>query len=135
MAIRHWHVYLAGTEFVLNSDHNPLVHLRNQRDLRGKFARWLSELEEYQYTIQYIPGKLSVKADALSRTTGFESNMDHFDMIFEDKVYANHSSQDFHRQLQAEQYGDPVVGPVKWLVSEGQTIQQGRLKKLAFNCE
>ena len=52
-------------------------------------------------------------------------------MLFEDKVYANHSSQDFHRQLQAEQHCDPVVGPVKRLVSEGQTIQQGLLKKVA----
>ena len=46
LAIRHWHVYLAGTEFSLRSDHNPLVHLREQKDPRGKFARWIAELEE-----------------------------------------------------------------------------------------
>ena len=28
LAVRHWHVYLIGTEFTLRSDHNPLVHLR-----------------------------------------------------------------------------------------------------------
>ena len=32
LAVRHWYIYLAGTEFVLNSDHNPLVHLRAQKD-------------------------------------------------------------------------------------------------------
>ena len=31
LAVRHWHVYLSGTEFILRSDHNPLVHLRNQK--------------------------------------------------------------------------------------------------------
>ena len=42
LAVRHWHVYLAGTKFVINSDHNPLVHIRDQKkDDHGKFARWL----------------------------------------------------------------------------------------------
>ena len=59
-------MYLAGTPFILKSDHNPLVHLRNQKDPRGNFARWIAELEEYEYSIQYIPGKENVKADAVS---------------------------------------------------------------------
>ena len=37
LAVRHWHVYLAGVTFILKSDHNPLVHLREQKDPRGKF--------------------------------------------------------------------------------------------------
>ena len=47
-AVRHWHVYLACTLFILKSDHNPLVHLRNQKDPRGKVARWIADLEEYE---------------------------------------------------------------------------------------
>ena len=39
MAIRHWYVYLAVTEFSIKSDHDPLVKLRNMKDPRGKFAR------------------------------------------------------------------------------------------------
>eukprot|EP00794_Sanderia_malayensis_P010613 gene10613-11738_t len=31
VAVRTWHVYLAGTSFILHSDHNPLVHLRNRK--------------------------------------------------------------------------------------------------------
>ena len=38
LAVRHWYVYLAGTHFTLNSDHNPLVYLRKQKDPRGKFG-------------------------------------------------------------------------------------------------
>ena len=55
MAIRHWHVYLAGSEFIIRSDHDPLVKLRTMKDPRGKFARWITELEEYNYQIEYIP--------------------------------------------------------------------------------
>ena len=56
LAVRHWYVYLAGTSFILNSYHNLLVYLRNQKDPRGKFGRWITELEEFDYTVKYIPG-------------------------------------------------------------------------------
>jgi len=32
-AIRQWHVYLAGTQFIINSDHNPLIYIRTHKDL------------------------------------------------------------------------------------------------------
>ena len=35
LAVRHWYVYLSGTKFVLNSDHNPLVYLRSQKGPRA----------------------------------------------------------------------------------------------------
>ena len=66
-AVRIWHVYLAGTHFILYSDQNPLTHLRSQEDPRGKFVRWITELEEYDYSIYYVPGKENYKAEALSR--------------------------------------------------------------------
>ena len=52
MATRQWYVFLAGHKFVLKTDHNPLVHLRSKKDPRGKFARWLSELEEFEYDVE-----------------------------------------------------------------------------------
>ena len=59
-------MYLSGTKFVLNSDHNPLTHPHEQKDHRGKFACWIAELEEYNYSVHYITKKFNVKADALS---------------------------------------------------------------------
>ena len=32
MGVRQWHVYLAGSEFTIKSDHNPLVQLRNTKN-------------------------------------------------------------------------------------------------------
>ena len=86
LAVHHWNVYLAGSKFVLHSDHNPLSHLRSQPDPCGKIGRWVSELEEYDYTIRYIRGKENVKADALSRFTNASSDQPH--SHFEEKVYA-----------------------------------------------
>ena len=84
MAVRHWHVYLAATEFVIKSDHNPLVHLRETKKPRGKFARWIAELEEYRYTIEYLPGKQNIKADALSRNEN-ATDLDNIEK-FEDTI-------------------------------------------------
>ena len=108
MAIRHWHVYLAGVEFVIRSDHNPLVKLRAKKDPKGKLGRWVSELEEYNYRIEYVPGKCNGKADALSRN----NNASEFKSVeeFDEKIYVIKSieSDNFLRQLAEEQGSDLV---------------------------
>ena len=87
--VRHWHVHLAGTQFIVNPDHNPLTYLRTQNDHRGKFSRWLSELEEYDYVIKCLPGRLTIKADALSCNK--EASPVQPPSAFEDKIYASFS--------------------------------------------
>ena len=61
MVVRHWHVYLAGNHFTLHSDHNPVTHIRESRIPQQKVSHWLSELEEYDYTIKYIGGSFNTK--------------------------------------------------------------------------
>ena len=129
LAIRHWHVYLSGTPFVLNSDHNPLVHLRQQKDPRGKFARWIAELEEYDYTVQYIRGKTNIKADLLSRNKNASSTQPN--SLFDDKIYAAFFSDiSFKEQLLEEQQSDPVINSVKHAVENKTRILQGRFKRI-----
>ena len=79
-------MYLAGTHFILYSDQNPLTHLRSQEDPRGIFVWWIAELEEYDYSIYYVPGKENFKADALSRNHAPAENRQSSD--FENKIYA-----------------------------------------------
>ena len=104
MAIRHWYVYLAGTEFSIKPDHDPLVKLRNMKDPRGKFARWITELEDYKYNIEHIPGKSNIIADSLSRNrnaTDFESVAN-----WEEKIYAisTMNNANFKTQLSGKQH-------------------------------
>ena len=127
LAVRHWNVYLAGSKFVLNSDHNPLSHLRSQPDPRGKIGRWVSELEEYDYTIRYIRGKENVKADALSRFTNASSDQPH--SHFEEKVYALFiDNKDFPSQLKEEQQKDSTIVACMKQLSTGTNVLHGRLK-------
>ena len=44
-----------------------MKYIRKQKDPRGKVARWLVELENFDYRVEYVPGKDNVEADYLSR--------------------------------------------------------------------
>ena len=129
LAVRHWNVYLAGTKFTLNSDHNPLTFLRTQKDPRGKIGRWISELEEFDYTIRYICGKDNVKADAFSRN--YATSHDQPEPEFEDKVYATFAEDmQFNEQLRSAQSQDPVLSKATENSFKGEPIAQGRLKRV-----
>ena len=55
---RKWQTYLGTSGSVdLITDHCPLKWLRDQKDPRRTFARWILELEEYSYTITHRPVK------------------------------------------------------------------------------
>ena len=129
LSVRHWYVYLSGTKFVLNSDHNPLVHLRSQKDPRGKFSRWILELEEFDYEVRYVPGVKNVKADALSRNEGASTSQP--ESRFEERIYSVLDDRArFREQLLVEQDADPVISVAKDCVLRNEKISVGRLKRV-----
>ena len=92
---------------------------------------WISELEEYNYTFQSLPGRLNTKADALLRMTLLPPNNDSYEDIFEEKLYAvNVYDKSFKAQLISKQDNDPVIGPAKRSVANGEAIKVGRLKRV-----
>ena len=66
-ALKIWRHYLLGRPFRLCTDNSSLQYLRTQKQLRGRQARWSQLLEEYDFTIQHVPGDTNTVADALSR--------------------------------------------------------------------
>ena len=128
-AVRHWHVYLAGTTFTLNSDHNPLTHLREQKDPRVKFARWLAELEEFDHSVQYIPGKFNIKADALLRNIAASDIQPPTE--FEENIYALFGNKGaFRVELKEEQSKGPLISEATKCVLNGEKISRGKLKRV-----
>ena len=48
-------------------DHKSLKYIFTQRNLNMRQRRWMKYLEDYDFTLNYHPGKANVVADALSR--------------------------------------------------------------------
>ncbi len=48
-AVTKFHTYLAGTQFVVMTDHAALVHLENAKTRNPKLARWALLLSNYDY--------------------------------------------------------------------------------------
>jgi hypothetical protein len=65
-ALELWRCYLEGSEFVVVTDHNPLVHLQTQPHLSRRQARWLEFFQSFNFTWEYKPG-VGNPADPLSR--------------------------------------------------------------------
>lgn len=59
--------YLFGRKFKILTDHRPLTWLFSLKNPESKLARWRIKLEEYDYSVEYKPGKKNLNADALSR--------------------------------------------------------------------
>ena len=65
--ISKFHRYLFGREFVLETDHQPLVYLNKAKMTNSRLMRWALALQPYRMRIQAIPGRENVGADYLSR--------------------------------------------------------------------
>jgi hypothetical protein len=59
--------FTLGSKFILNTDHKPLEHLLKMKNPNNRILRWIAELQQFSFTIKYIPGEQNNIADALSR--------------------------------------------------------------------
>ena len=65
--VRQYRCYLLGRKFRIRSDHAALVWLRRLKEPVGQQARWLEELENYDYHIEHRAGNKHTNADVMSR--------------------------------------------------------------------
>jgi hypothetical protein len=77
LAIMHgfyeWAHYLKGNDEITEvlTDHQNLTFFRKPQNLNRRQARWIMDLQEYNFTIKHQPGKANMKADLLSQRAGF----------------------------------------------------------------
>ena len=68
-ALAHWRHYLGWkkTPFIICTDHANLQYWKSPRNLNHHTASWHTDLQEYDYILEYISRKTNTAADALSR--------------------------------------------------------------------
>lgn len=52
-----FHPYLYGKHFVLQTAHQPLVHISRTRHASARMMRWSLQLQQYAFCVQYVKGK------------------------------------------------------------------------------
>lgn len=74
-ALKIWRHYLYGCSFEVFSDQKSLKYLFDQKELNIRQRRWMEFIKDYDFKLQYHPGKANVVADALSRKRVHVSSM------------------------------------------------------------
>ena len=68
-SLAHWRPYLGWTKvpFIIQTDHANLQYWKSPQNLNRRTARWHADLQEYDFQLEYIPGKTNIPSDFLSR--------------------------------------------------------------------
>ena len=59
--------YLVGNNFVVKTDHKNLRYFLTQKDLNERKQKWVSNIQAFDFDIEYVKGKNNVVAYALYR--------------------------------------------------------------------
>jgi thymidylate kinase len=73
--VQHFHKFLANSRFTIVTDHAALKGLMNAKIPKGRRARWVMELQQYDFEVIHRSGKENKNADALSRLKFEEENI------------------------------------------------------------
>ncbi len=66
LACRQFNHFLWGTKFI-RTDHQPITAVSKQRTTSPRMNRWMLEMRDYRFKVEYKMGKNNVVADELSR--------------------------------------------------------------------
>ena len=66
-AVEYFHKYLIEKPFIVITDHSALRTLMTTQKPKGRRARWIMELQQYDFKVIHRAGKSNANADALSR--------------------------------------------------------------------
>ena len=64
--VNYWRPYLLGKAFDIVTDHQSLTRLQGLKEPKGRLARWILALQEYEFEIKHRPGRQHSNADILS---------------------------------------------------------------------
>ena len=110
-----------GNKFIIRTDHRSLQYLPTQDKLLPRQVRWNELLQQYDYTIEYHPGKQNEVADGFSRCTDHKANC-------VTAVSFQLSPEMKHKCISSYQY-DPVT---KQLIERGGSTSYTVRNKLIY---
>ncbi|POM76697.1 Pol protein [Phytophthora palmivora] len=112
----NFRVHLLGSRpVVIYTDHASLRTATNSPHLSQRMARWLSFFVEYNFRVEYKPGKLNVLADALSRRPDY------------DLAHVSRVTTDLYDRIRLAYQEDENYTPLVQFLSDGKDAKVDRL--------
>jgi len=73
-ALKHWRPYLTWGkhQFIVLTDHANLTFWKHPWKLNDCTMRWHAKLQDYDFVIHHVRGKVNSAADALSQSDNME---------------------------------------------------------------
>ncbi|KAJ8365020.1 hypothetical protein SKAU_G00138510 [Synaphobranchus kaupii] len=142
-ALHHFRPYLQGSHFLLRTDHASLTWLLTFKDPEGQVARWLEQLQGYDFEIRHRAGRLHGNADALSRRPCaaqeccYCSRQEERDQVSPDVavVQANGDAEGWlpltPMELREAQEADSTLGKVRSWLEAGQRPERSVVSQRA----
>lgn len=111
--------FIYGKSFIVESDHKPLsmIKLKNLKAAPGRLQRMLLQIQDYDVTIRYKPGKEMVLADPLSRLNPLPGDSPEMDVRIHSSVTL--FSDQKTKQLKDETNKDPELVMLREVIFHG----------------
>ncbi|POM62906.1 LOW QUALITY PROTEIN: hypothetical protein PHPALM_27886 [Phytophthora palmivora] len=100
---------------IYTTDHASLQTATNSPHLSQRMARWLPFFAEYNFRVEYKPGKLNVLADALSRRPDYEL------------AHVSRVTTDLYDRIRLAYQEDENCTPLVQFLSDGKDAKVDRL--------
>ena len=128
-ACQRFSTYLLGRSFIVESDHKPLemIAMKNLANAPPRLQRMLLELQRYDVTIKYRPGKEMQLADALSHCPARVSQEIKLDMRVDYIAF----TKPWIEKLKDSTQRDPILATVYQLIQQGWPHQRRHVPHLA----
>ena len=128
-ACQRFSTYLLRRSFVAESDHKPLemIAMKNLANAPPRLQRMLLELQRYDVTIKYQPGKEMQLADALSHCPARASQEIKLDMRVDYIAF----TKPWIEKLKDSMQRDPILATVYQLTQQGWLHQRRHVPRLA----
>ena len=128
-ACQHFSTYLLRRSFIAESDHKPLemIAMKNRVNAPPRLQRMLLELQRYDVTIKYRPGKKMQLANALSCCPVRASQEIKLDMRVDYIAF----TKPWIEKLKDSMQRDPILAMVYQLTQQGWPHQRRHVPHLA----
>ena len=125
--MRQFRSYLLGHPFLVRTDHSSLRWLSQFKQPEGQLARWIEQLQEFDFQIEHRKGRDHSNADALSRIPSHVQGESRQSQIIASVCTPNADDTDgwtpswSAQEIQLRQQQDPVISMILGWLQESNT--------------